>query len=95
MTAPLVVLAFFSIVALAWGVLTLPGARGQRAWSRLGVAVLAAGLTVTPWVVRNYLVFGRLIPIKSNLAYELYQSQCLQPDGLLRSSTFGGGLTKA
>jgi hypothetical protein len=61
----------------------------ERAWRRLGVAFLVAGLTISPWVVRNYLVFGRLIPIKSNLAYELYQSQCLQPDGLLRGSTFG------
>ena len=40
------------------------------------------------WLVRNYLVFGRLLLIKSNLAYELYQSQCLQPDGLIRGSTF-------
>ena len=30
-----------------------------------------------------YLVFGRLIPTKSNLAFELYQSQCLQAEGVL------------
>ena len=77
------------IVAMAWGVLSLPGVFRQRAWRKLGVAVAVAGLTISPWVVRNYLVFGRLIPIKSNLAYELYQSQCLQPDGLLRGGTFG------
>lgn len=77
------------IVAMAWGVLSLPGAMKERAWPRLGVALAAAALTISPWVVRNYLVFGRLIPIKSNLAYELYQSQCLQPDGLLRGNTFG------
>jgi hypothetical protein len=50
--------------------------------------MLLAGITVMPWTVRNYLVFGRLIPVKSNLAYELYQSQCLQSDGLIQRSTF-------
>jgi hypothetical protein len=49
---------------------------------------LAAAVTLTPWTIRNYFVMGRLTPVKSNLAYELYQSQCLQPDGLLRTSTF-------
>jgi hypothetical protein len=72
------------IVGLAWGLLTLPLALRQRAWSRLVIAGLAAALTVAPWIYRNYVLFGRFIPIKSNLAYELYQSQCLQPDGLLR-----------
>ena len=43
-------------------------------------------LVLTPWTVRNYLVFGRLIPIKSNAAYELWQSQCVTPDGLLQPS---------
>jgi hypothetical protein len=52
------------------------------------VAVPVALLILAPWTVRNYLVFGRLIPVKSNLAYELYQSQCLQPDGLLQTLTF-------
>ena len=50
--------------------------------------MLVAGLTVTPWAVRNYRVFGRVIPTKSNVVYELYQSQCLQPDGLIQAPTF-------
>jgi hypothetical protein len=33
-------------------------------------------------------MFGRWIPVKSNLAYELYQSQCLQADGALTRATF-------
>jgi hypothetical protein len=76
------------IVALAWGLFSMLFGWRQRNWSRLGVAVLAAGFALTPWIVRNYLVFGRFLPVKSNLAYELYQSQCLQPDGLLQSSAF-------
>jgi hypothetical protein len=75
-------------VGMAWGVFSLAGGVRSRAWSRLAVAALAAGLTLTPWTVRNYLVFGRFIPVKSNLAYELYQSQCLQPDGLIQGPTF-------
>jgi hypothetical protein len=70
-------------VGLAWGGLTLVMALRRRAWSELAVALVAAALTLLPWTVRNYLVFGRFIPSKSNLAFELYQSQCLQPSGLL------------
>jgi hypothetical protein len=72
------------IVGFAWGMLSLVVAVRRRAWSGLAVTALCAGLALTPWTVRNYLVFGRLIPVKSNLAFEMYQSQCLQKDGLLR-----------
>jgi hypothetical protein len=85
------------VVGVAWGAFSLVAAQRDRAWPRLAVAALAAVLTLAPWTARNYAVFGRLIPVKSNLAYELYQSQCLQPDGLIRRSTFaqhpGGGHT--
>jgi hypothetical protein len=76
------------IVGFAWGVLSLLAAPWQRSWSRLALAGLVAGVTVAPWTVRNYLVFGRCIPIKSNLAHELYQSQCLTSDGLIDRATF-------
>jgi hypothetical protein len=76
------------VVAFAWGMSTVMLAFPQRAWSRLGIAVLIAGVMLMPWTIRNYRVFGRLIPVKSNAAYELYQSQCLQRDGLIRRSTF-------
>ena len=46
------------------------------------VAVASSLLTVQLRGVRPLI-------LKSNLAYELYQSQCLQPEGLLRHSTFG------
>ncbi len=72
------------IVGFAWALLSVFVAAPRRAWSCLALALVAAGLTLTPWTLRNYLVFGRLLPVKSNLAYELYQSQCLQPDGLLQ-----------
>lgn len=76
------------LVALTWGLFTMLAGWRQRSWSRLGIALLVAGITLTPWTVRNYVVFGRLIPVKPNLAYELYQSQCCQADGLIQVATF-------
>jgi len=71
------------IVALVWGTLSLVAGWRQRAWARLVVALVIAGGVVLPWTVRNYLAFGRLIPIKSNLAFELYQSQVIEQDGVI------------
>jgi hypothetical protein len=75
-------------VALAWGLLTVLLALRRCAWCRLAVALLLAALTLTPWTVRNYLVFGRFVPVKSNLFYEMYQTHCLQSEALLQASTF-------
>jgi hypothetical protein len=72
------------VVGLLWGVLSLADGLRPRAWGRAALAVLCAGLALAPWTARNYRVFGRFIPVKSNAAYELYQAQCLQPDGLLQ-----------
>src|SRR5262249_20537325 len=60
----------------------------QRTWRCAAWMLLATGLTLLPWTVRNYVVLDRLIPVKSNASYELYQSQCLQPDGLIQRWTF-------
>jgi hypothetical protein len=76
------------ILGFTWAVCSLPAGLRRPARARFLLAALTAGLVVAPWAVRNYLVFGRLIPLKSNLAYELYQSQCLQPDGLIQITTF-------
>src|SRR5262249_40449179 len=59
----------------------------ERVWARLMLMLLTAALTLTPWTIRNYRVFGRWIPVKSNLPYELYQSHCLQSDGILQART--------
>jgi hypothetical protein len=75
------------VIGLAWGLMSLQVGLRERAGWRLALACVTAGGTLLPWTVRNYLVFGRLIPVKSNLAYELYQSQCLQPDGVVRRRT--------
>jgi hypothetical protein len=74
-------------VGFTWAILTLTLAVRCRAWSKLAVAAGVAAIVLAPWAVRNAVVFGRVIPVKSNLAYELYQSQCLQPDGLIQQTT--------
>ena len=43
---------------------------------------------MTPWFVRNAIVFGRFIPVKSNLYFEFYQSYALTGDGVLREEAF-------
>jgi hypothetical protein len=84
------------IVGFVWGVMTLLTTR-RATLKPLLISAAVAAVVLTPWTVRNYRIFGRLIPVKSNAAYELYQSQCLQADGLIRRSTFdthpnsGGG----
>jgi hypothetical protein len=70
-----------------WAMLSLAKGFRQRAWKPLTATLLSAALTVTPWTIRNYLVLGRWIPVKSNLAYELYQSHCLQSDAVLQTRT--------
>jgi hypothetical protein len=72
------------IVGFTWGMLTLVSSIKNRAWSRLTLAMLGAALALAPWTIRNFLVFERFIPVKSNLAFEMFQSQILQEDGLLR-----------
>jgi len=76
------------VLGFTWGISSFLAACRHRSWSRLALAALVAGLVLTPWTVRNYVVFGRFIPVKSNAAYELYQSQCLQKGGLLEVTTF-------
>ena len=73
------------IAAFAWGAWSVVYGIRQRAWGPTALMLAAAMLVLAPWTIRNYLVFGRWIPVKSNLAYELYQSHCLQSDGLLSS----------
>ncbi|MGB6668563.1 MAG: glycosyltransferase family 39 protein [Candidatus Acidiferrum sp.] len=56
---------------LGWAALRGRGENRAR-WKRAG---LAAGLTIlccVPWTVRNYIAFHRLIPLRSNLPFELW-----------------------
>jgi 4-amino-4-deoxy-L-arabinose transferase-like glycosyltransferase len=44
----------------------------QQAWvARTAVTVLVLALTVSPWIIRNYRVFHRLMPLRSNFWVEV------------------------
>jgi hypothetical protein len=73
------------VLGASWAALTMCEFARHRRFSSLLVAVGVSIIVVTPWTIRNYVAFGRLIPIKSNLGFELHQSQCLEPDGVLRA----------
>lgn len=66
------------ILAAAWAVLLVFADR-----RRAGIPCLVAALIVSPWIARNAFVFGRFVPIKSSGPFELYQSQALEPTGLV------------
>jgi hypothetical protein len=70
-----------------WFVLASATAFGQRSGKPFALALLTCAVVLAPWTIRNYLVFGRFIPVKSNLWYELYQSQCETASGVLRWTT--------
>ncbi len=55
----------------------------RRAPAKLLIAAVVSMLVVTPWAIRNRQAFGRWIPIKSNVYFELDQSLALDDDGLL------------
>jgi hypothetical protein len=64
----------------------LVAVRSRRARPFVVSCAIAAAI-MTPWIVRNALVFGRFIPVKSNLFFEVYQSNALARDGVLRDET--------
>jgi hypothetical protein len=51
------------------------------------VAILAAAAGVGAWTARNAVIFGRLIPLKSNLWFEVYLANVASDDGLPRAET--------
>lgn len=69
LTNPTIVPVCVALVMWLW--LSAPQRRGMIA-ARAPVAALIALLCIVPWTVRNYEVFGRFIPIRSNLWAHLY-----------------------
>lgn len=54
-----------------------------RGWYFTAVAAMVSILAVTPWTIRNRVEFSHWLPIKSNGAFEIWQSLCLDDDGLI------------
>ena len=87
------------ILGGVWALLTTyrwtmsKNARHQDAAKRLDALISLACVAllsmtmVVPWTVRNHREFDRWLPIKSNGMFELWQSQCLDDDGVLDQKT--------
>jgi hypothetical protein len=75
-------------LASAWVVVTLIWLLRTRqlirAW--LVAGVIAIGLA-SPWSLRNLATFGKLIPTKSNLGYEMYLANVVDDDGIYDNAT--------
>jgi 4-amino-4-deoxy-L-arabinose transferase-like glycosyltransferase len=65
---------------LGWLLYQLPRVRAQSIGAAL--CVLTATLVVSPWLVRNYQVFGKFIFIRDNLPLEMYEANNDQSEGL-------------
>ena len=69
------------MLGLVYFVLTL---LGPQTTSRRKAQLIAIALLIcAPWFVRNYLVFQRVILVKSNLYFDLYQGNYMDEDGIL------------
>ena len=76
------------VLGLVWAGLTVLAGARDKTLSRVALAGLGAAVALTPWAARNYATFGRVIPVKSNANFELYQSHCMYPDGVLTTASF-------
>lgn len=56
-------------------------------WKRFAVLAIVFAV-ISPWLVRNYVEFERVILVKSNLPFDLYQGNYLDDDGILMKQTF-------
>ena len=54
------------------------------------MCVLAAGLMVSPWLVRNYAVFGKFVFVRDNLPLEMHMANNDQSTGLWTRSEHPG-----
>jgi hypothetical protein len=71
------------VLASAWGALALAAflrtAQPARSWA---VAAVIASAIALPWSMRNAATFGKFIPTKSNVGYELYLANVVDGDGV-------------
>ena len=80
------------LLLAAWpAVKILAQSRSERAGlaARFGLMVVAALLTVAPWIARNYVRFGAFIFVRDNLGLELYtgNNPCAKPTMLEQISS--------
>jgi len=71
------------ILGLVWLVLWLVNFLNRRKMKLSAVSALLFFAVCIPWIVRNYVVFDKLILMKSNLFYDLYQLNYTTESGVL------------
>ena len=64
--------------------------RNPRVWIGASTCVLVAALVVSPWLVRNYRVFGKFIFVRDNLPLEMYEANNDKSAGLWTRSEHPG-----
>lgn len=69
------------VIAAVWAIWTAIQWRHSR--RSVAIAALVSILVITPWTIRNRMVLGRWVPIKSAGKFEFWQSMCLDNDGLM------------
>ncbi|WP_165245750.1 type II toxin-antitoxin system RelE family toxin [Paludisphaera soli] len=53
----------------------------RRTWALGSIVFAVAALAITPWVIRNALVHGEFVPIKSTFGYAFWQGNCTISEG--------------
>ena len=76
LTDPILALA---LPGVGWAVVQGQGPR--RAARPVALVAMTSALGVTPWTVRNALVHGELVPIKSTFGYAFWQGNCAMSEG--------------
>lgn len=74
------------ILGIVWFLLVFFTIATKKNGKVLMVSTVLGCLLVSSWGVRNYIVFNKLIPIKSNFYYEVYSTNFETDDGLFDES---------
>ncbi len=64
--------------------------RAPRQFIGFAMCILTAGLAVSPWLVRNYSVFGKFVFVRDNLPLEMHMANNDQSTGLWTRSEHPG-----
>ncbi len=75
----------FCLLYLLW---RLP--KAPRQFIGFAMCMLVAGLVVSPWLVRNYAVFGKFVFVRDNLPLEMHMANNDQSTGLWTRSEHPG-----
>lgn len=98
--SPILSFAFLSVTGLLYLKAWVFSYLQQKSFKGLGkngysvykfsAIILAFAVPIIFWGSRNYIVFNKFIPVKSNLWFDFYQANVFDEDGLITGLTFTG-----